>query len=41
MKLADYAVLTLDCYGTLIDWETGLFAAFTPLMEKVRSKANA
>jgi 2-haloacid dehalogenase len=23
----DYDVLTFDCYGTLIDWETGLLAA--------------
>ena len=24
----DFDVLTFDCYGTLIDWETGLLAAF-------------
>ncbi|MBI2781317.1 MAG: haloacid dehalogenase type II [Chloroflexi bacterium] len=24
----DYDVLTFDCYGTLIDWEAGLLAAF-------------
>jgi 2-haloacid dehalogenase len=28
MNLRDYSVLTFDCYGTLIDWETGLRAAF-------------
>ena len=22
-RLTDYRVLTLDCYGTLIDWEIG------------------
>ncbi|MSO93935.1 MAG: haloacid dehalogenase type II [Rhodospirillales bacterium] len=27
MKLSDFKVLTFDCYGTLIDWETGLLAA--------------
>ena len=28
----DYDVLTFDCYGTLIDWESGLLAALrTPL----------
>ncbi len=31
MKLADFSVLTFDCYGTLIDWETGLLAALAPL----------
>jgi 2-haloacid dehalogenase len=25
--------LTFDCYGTLIDWETGLAAAFRPVLE--------
>ncbi|HEV2119454.1 MAG TPA: HAD-IA family hydrolase [Candidatus Bathyarchaeia archaeon] len=24
----DYEVITFDCYGTLIDWETGIRAAF-------------
>ncbi len=27
MKLSDFQALTFDCYGTLIDWETGLLAA--------------
>ncbi len=27
MRLSDFRVLTFDCYGTLIDWETGLWAA--------------
>jgi 2-haloacid dehalogenase len=31
MKLSDFRVLTFDCYGTLIDWETGLLAALAPL----------
>ena len=26
VDLADFDVLTFDCYGTLIDWETGLLA---------------
>ena len=34
MKLTDYAVLTFDCYGTLIDWKIGLFAALGPLMAR-------
>jgi 2-haloacid dehalogenase len=26
-----YAVLTFDCYGTLIDWEAGILAALRPI----------
>ena len=25
LRLTDYRVLTLDCYGTLIDWEIGIW----------------
>jgi 2-haloalkanoic acid dehalogenase type II len=31
MKLGDFKVLSFDCYGTLIDWEAGLWAALAPL----------
>jgi 2-haloacid dehalogenase len=34
MKLTGFKVLSFDCYGTLIDWETGLFNALAPLIEK-------
>jgi 2-haloacid dehalogenase len=34
MRLSDFRVLTFDCYGTLIDWETGLFCALEPLLRK-------
>jgi 2-haloacid dehalogenase len=27
-----FRVLTFDCYGTLIDWESGILAALRPLM---------
>ena len=27
IDLDDFDVLTFDCYGTLIDWETGLTGA--------------
>lgn len=30
--LKDCKVLTLDCYGTLIDWETGVWDALQPLL---------
>ncbi len=32
MRLTDYKVLTFDCYGTLIDWETGIWDALQPLI---------
>ena len=31
MKLTDFEVLSFDSYGTLIDWETGIFNALRPL----------
>ena len=34
MKLSDFKVLTFDCYGTLIDWESGIFNALAPLSAK-------
>lgn len=30
--LTDFKVLTFDCYGTLIDWETGIWDALQPLL---------
>ncbi len=35
MKLTDFKILTFDCYGTLIDWETGIFNALKPLLAKL------
>ena len=34
MRLTDFDVLTFDCYGTLIDWETGIFDALAPWLER-------
>src|SRR2546430_1581384 len=36
MRLTDFKVLTFDCYGTLIDWESGMIEALKPLTGKVR-----
>ena len=36
MKLTDFDTLTFDCYGTLIDWETGIFEGLRPLLERVK-----
>jgi 2-haloacid dehalogenase len=30
-RLDDFEVLSFDCYGTLIDWETGIWDALQPL----------
>jgi len=35
MNLRDFKVLTFDCYGTLIDWETGMVNALTPLIDRL------
>jgi len=34
VRLTDFGVLTFDCYGTLIDWETGLYEALQPLLAR-------
>lgn len=33
-QLTDFKVLTFDCYGTLIDWETGIWDALQPILMK-------
>jgi len=35
MKLTDFKALTFDCYGTLIDWETGMFEGLKPLTSRL------
>jgi 2-haloacid dehalogenase len=34
MKLTEFKALTFDCYGTLIDWESGIIEALKPLTGK-------
>jgi len=31
LRWDDFEVLTFDCYGTLIDWETGILGALRPI----------
>ena len=38
MKLTDFKALTFDCYGTLIDWESGMIAGLAPLTNKLNRK---
>ncbi|MGF1665092.1 MAG: haloacid dehalogenase type II [Acidimicrobiia bacterium] len=33
-QLSDFRVLTFDCYGTLIDWESGIWDALQPLIAR-------
>ena len=34
LQYGDFRVLSFDCYGTLIDWETGLLASLRPWRER-------
>ncbi len=34
MNLAGFKVLSFDCYGTLIDWESGILTALRPLVRR-------
>lgn len=34
MDLADYSALSFDCYGTLIDWESGILATLRPWADR-------
>ncbi|HVO04157.1 MAG TPA: haloacid dehalogenase type II [Candidatus Cybelea sp.] len=40
MRLTDFKVLTFDCYGTLIDWESGLLAAMRPLLQHLGGRID-
>ncbi len=32
LNFAQYRLVSFDCYGTLIDWETGIFSALRPIL---------
>ena len=34
MDFSSIRLITFDCYGTLIDWETGMLAALRPLFSR-------
>jgi 2-haloalkanoic acid dehalogenase type II len=36
MRLTDFTALSFDCYGTLIDWETGILATLRPWADRHR-----
>ncbi len=35
MRLSNFKALTFDCYGTLIDWESGMVAGLKPLTDRL------
>jgi 2-haloacid dehalogenase len=40
LDFSRYSTLTFDCYGTLIDWETGIVNALEPLLERYAIELN-
>ena len=40
MKLTDFKMLTFDTYGTLIDWESGIYNGLGPLLDKLPIKLS-
>ena len=43
LKMLDFTqfeCLTLDCYGTLIDWESGILGAIRPILEAHHRKLS-
>jgi 2-haloacid dehalogenase len=40
MGFNKFKVLTFDCYGTLIDWESGILAALKPILATHNIKLN-
>ncbi|KAL2808202.1 HAD-like domain-containing protein [Aspergillus granulosus] len=37
-QLSNYRLLSFDVYGTLVDWESGILAAFQPMLDKSPAK---
>ena len=40
MRLTDFSTLTFDCYGTLIDWESGITAGLKPLTDQLDGRLD-
>jgi 2-haloacid dehalogenase len=40
MNIRDFRVLTFDCYGTLIDWESGILAQLHPWAQRAGIRAD-
>lgn len=40
MELKGFKVLTFDCYGTLIDWESGMIKGLAPLTDRLTTELD-
>ena len=40
MKLTDFDTLTFDCYGTLIDWESGMVEGLRSLTGRLQNSLS-
>jgi len=40
LDLSRFSVLSFDCYGTMIDWEAGIFGALRPVLAAHGKKVN-
>ena len=40
MELKSFKILTFDCYGTLIDWESGILTGLKPLTDKLDKRIS-
>lgn len=38
MKMTDFKALTFDCYGTLIDWESGIYEQLAPYFGSIAGR---
>ena len=40
LDFSQFEVLTFDCYGTLVDWESGILTALHPILERHNIKLS-
>lgn len=40
MNFSPFTTLTFDCYGTLIDWESGILTAIAPLLSRAGARSG-
>jgi 2-haloacid dehalogenase len=40
LDLSRFSVLSFDCYGTMIDWEAGIFSAMRPILAAHGKRVN-
>jgi FMN phosphatase YigB (HAD superfamily) len=41
LDFSRFSILTFDCYGTLIDWETGISPHFAPSLRRMENRFPA